>query len=617
MYPRPFFLLVILAAALSLAAPANDWSKPCFEGECAYENPHPQVSSVFKLRGHPKALTDITPAAGWVILDCDPNTLEQEIRLVCQSHDDTGCDHVFSYHGPEDKLVRLPESCGHGPFARIASAKVAEDQTIPGHVDHKISRRDGVPPVVHILSIDTNFAAVDMSKVGQVEMAFQGINIPDVDANFNFADFDPFGWLGQRFNELGNTISNSAKDVAKAVTTTVNKIGEGVSNAWKTVKGVVENLPKTLQDATTFNVNTELVPDKTIELHGNNSHIIDIQHEPSCNAAFGGGLSVVMTGDALAQLTVGFTMKVFPLPAVDEFHFAFDINAEIDTKLNISAHIHGNFQSKRLTVFELGIPIFSVPGVFEVGPWIQLDTQAKAHLDVALEANLDLHYHIQHMRVFWPERKDETSQQEIGTKDSKNPLSLKLDASIAANAVIEGHIIPSVRLGVKLGKSEASAFVEADAYARVTLGAEAKIQAQVKRDLEALESSYSPPYVRRDLVPRSMDHGVSASFTGCIWLSAGVSIAAGVHGEIGNLKAVARAIIWQSDELAILQHCWHAGKDSRSTISKVPFEFKGPEGEHAPKCLTKAPALSSVGSRNADQLKPHTKKITGKPHKAK
>ncbi|KAJ8454382.1 hypothetical protein ONZ45_g19331 [Pleurotus djamor] len=415
MYPRPFFLLVILAAALSLAAPANDWSKPCFEGECAYENPHPQVSSVFKLRGHPKALTDITPAAGWVILDS------------MTTRDAT----MYS-------VIMVPKINSSASLRVVDMAHLLESQAPKSlrtkqFLDMLITKSRGemvFPPVVHILSIDTNFAAVDMSKVGQVEMAFQGINIPDVDANFNFADFDPFGWLGQRFNELGNTISNTAKDVAKAVTTTVNKIGEGVSNAWKTVKGVVENLPKTLQDATTFNVNTELVPEKTIELHGNNSRIIDIQHEPSCNAAFGGGLSVVMTGDALAQLTVGFTMKghVFPLPAVDEFHFAFDINAEIDTKLNISAHIHGNFQSKRLTVFELGIPIFSVPGVFEVGPWIQLDTQAKAHLDVALEANLDLHYHIQHMRVFWPERKDETSQQEIGTKDSKNP-SLQTQSS--------------------------------------------------------------------------------------------------------------------------------------------------------------------------------------------
>lgn len=33
------------------------------------------------------AITDITPAAGWVVLDCDANAVSQEIRLVCNSDD--------------------------------------------------------------------------------------------------------------------------------------------------------------------------------------------------------------------------------------------------------------------------------------------------------------------------------------------------------------------------------------------------------------------------------------------------------------------------------------------------------------------------------------------------
>ena len=56
-------------------------------------------------------MSDLTPAAGWVILDCDPNALDQEIRLVCETDDEeSGCNHVFEHHGPVDKIVRLPES---------------------------------------------------------------------------------------------------------------------------------------------------------------------------------------------------------------------------------------------------------------------------------------------------------------------------------------------------------------------------------------------------------------------------------------------------------------------------------------------------------------------------
>jgi hypothetical protein len=55
------------------------------------------------------AITDITPAGGWEILDCHPNKTEQEIRLVCTSPS-AECGHLFANGGAEDKILRLPDS---------------------------------------------------------------------------------------------------------------------------------------------------------------------------------------------------------------------------------------------------------------------------------------------------------------------------------------------------------------------------------------------------------------------------------------------------------------------------------------------------------------------------
>ncbi|KAJ8482939.1 hypothetical protein ONZ45_g14772 [Pleurotus djamor] len=109
------FGLAILAATLVAGIGHNSWDKPCFNGECAYDLPdHKAQSGTVKLFAKsPYAIADITPAAGWVVLDCDPNALEQEIRLVCKSDDaeGAGCNHFFDGgHGPVDKYVRLPES---------------------------------------------------------------------------------------------------------------------------------------------------------------------------------------------------------------------------------------------------------------------------------------------------------------------------------------------------------------------------------------------------------------------------------------------------------------------------------------------------------------------------
>lgn len=115
-----------------------------------------------------------------MVLDCDPNRLEQEIRLVCNSHDmeEAGCAHFFEGGGPEHKYARLPESvstlgattvlmlfstippqCSTHPFVRIASARVDEDQSIPHHRHDEIDRRGGVFPQVYVVSIDDQVSA--------------------------------------------------------------------------------------------------------------------------------------------------------------------------------------------------------------------------------------------------------------------------------------------------------------------------------------------------------------------------------------------------------------------------------------------------------------------------
>jgi hypothetical protein len=149
---------------------------------------HPIALAPYESRwskwGSTDAITDITKAADWQILDCDPTALTQDIRLVCMNDPedpDSSCGHLYQNIGAVNKLVRLPESvrasfhvfqsrlkyfiqCGASAFARIAKAWVPADQSIPGSIKSRIVRRDGSEPVVKALTIDTNFDAVDSSK---------------------------------------------------------------------------------------------------------------------------------------------------------------------------------------------------------------------------------------------------------------------------------------------------------------------------------------------------------------------------------------------------------------------------------------------------------------------
>ena len=59
--------------------------------------------------GAPHAITDITEAAGWEIINCHQNKTEQDIQLVCTTPSGE-CGHLFANGGAEDKVLRLPDS---------------------------------------------------------------------------------------------------------------------------------------------------------------------------------------------------------------------------------------------------------------------------------------------------------------------------------------------------------------------------------------------------------------------------------------------------------------------------------------------------------------------------
>ena len=54
------------------------------------------------------AISDITPAAGWKIMSCNPLATKQDIELMCEG-DDPNCGHLFQ-GGAVNTVVRLPSS---------------------------------------------------------------------------------------------------------------------------------------------------------------------------------------------------------------------------------------------------------------------------------------------------------------------------------------------------------------------------------------------------------------------------------------------------------------------------------------------------------------------------
>ncbi|KAK6967038.1 hypothetical protein R3P38DRAFT_3509141 [Favolaschia claudopus] len=107
-----FWMRLTTCCLLTVVCAANDWSTPCFHGDCSYDIPSSsEVSGLLRVQsiinfekwGAADAISDITPAAGWTILDCEKGALSQDVRLVC--HDSSGCPHLAQSTGSVGKLV--------------------------------------------------------------------------------------------------------------------------------------------------------------------------------------------------------------------------------------------------------------------------------------------------------------------------------------------------------------------------------------------------------------------------------------------------------------------------------------------------------------------------------
>ncbi|ESK93406.1 hypothetical protein Moror_1817 [Moniliophthora roreri MCA 2997] len=175
---------VLLPLFFGTVSALNDWMKPCHEGECSYDTEQGSLKIVRHLFkwGSPDAITDITTAANWTILNCDKDALAQDIRLVC-TDSESGCSHLWQNTGAVGKLVRLPESCGKSAFARISRNWVHEDQSLPPQLAKTLRRRDGTVPEVQGLALDTDFGAIDPAQNGNISFSIQGSNIPGAIGN--------------------------------------------------------------------------------------------------------------------------------------------------------------------------------------------------------------------------------------------------------------------------------------------------------------------------------------------------------------------------------------------------------------------------------------------------
>lgn len=394
----PFTLLPLLAYG------ANDWSKPCVTGSCAYHAGDGKTGaySSLTLNSAGDSLSDITFAAGWEISGCSStwSSGAHSIVLTCptssgQSHH---CAHVLR-EGAVGKIVRLPEGCGAGPFARVARWTQPSGQ----------NRRPGsVEP--HTVVLDYDFRRANSSR-GPISFSINGSNIP-TNATAPPSSIQSRGrrqLVSPRFDKSGST---SAPPI---------------------------NLSK---DITLINQSF------------------------SCPANGGVGVDAHLKVDVDvgvdAQVSFGYTASgsIFP-PKLKHLALTSTINGDAFADLNVDASVKGSFDTGSVELLSLDLPGLHVPGIFSLGPQFVVNGQISANLGVQALVKAGVKWTFPTVSLVFPPSQGQSIAQAV---PAQTPLDVSINPTATVNGQLTGHIIPKVLFGINVldGLAKADVFLDVD-----------------------------------------------------------------------------------------------------------------------------------------------------------
>ncbi|KAH9475770.1 hypothetical protein JR316_0011329 [Psilocybe cubensis] len=387
--------------------------------------------------GSKNDIGDITTAAGWEIIDCSPEALDQDIRIVCKEDSSVDCSRLFN-SGAEGKIVRLPENCGRSAFAVVTDSWVSEDQSIPPNLAASLSRRDGSASQVKALRLTTKFDSVDVSKRKNraVNFAIQAANFPGAAGNVQVDTSRPRrpSRIAQR--GFSDFITNTLGSIASLNNFNVDK--------------------STALDPISVN--------KTFNL---------IDQKVSCPPV-DASLKIDVTTDAQANITIGIAASgIFVPPVIQEFAIITSMSAELNGSVDVAAGVTGTLDSGKINLLTVPIGGIDFPGILTIGPTFEVNAQAIAKLDVDLGLTVGVNYKVDNAQLVFPPNSNRPSGGSFNAGNT--PLKLSASPNAKATGTLEAHLIPSLNLGLSAlnDVAKASIFVELDGSASLTLGLEA------------------------------------------------------------------------------------------------------------------------------------------------
>ncbi|KAL5478595.1 hypothetical protein ACEPAI_2779 [Sanghuangporus weigelae] len=566
-----------LSLAVSVAA-FDYGGTPCHNGECYYNIPGNEkyMAATVKISGSPSSISDITNAAGWEIINCSFDGSTHNVRLVCLD-DDAGCSHIFK-DGTEHTIVRLPQYCGNGPFARVSKSWISEDQFIPQHIRARMRKRSEDSAPVHALRLDGDFGQASDSNKGNVSI-------------FIYAS------ATQRLLEdtLPHRSRRHARDVySRALEDTISEEFDILSSLLTSEDGFGPFIRNTTKNTIPINVDQKFkVFNTSLPCTGSTDAKLSVDADVNLQGEM--DLGVIAQGTIIPPKFNKFGLFgswSSYYCAINFINPSLAMSADLVGKLSIATDISGRIDTPEITFVNIGLPGLSIPDVISLGPSISLAAKATANFDINMNLDVGLGYSVSDLTIFFPPSVSHNSSAVIVPNDI--PLQLSVAPGIQSATSLTVHLIPSVsstsnplmgysnqtilRLQLNLGlvafDVSTAAFLNFDTSATLELHLNAGANANVDTS-SATEAN--------------------GEVDGCVDVKGGISVNVGLEADspLFDLLGDAATITLAEKELDFFQQCFPDTSGS-ATVLPLGTGTSDVPATATPVLLNISPELSAV-----------------------
>ncbi|KAI5116231.1 hypothetical protein M0805_001223 [Coniferiporia weirii] len=409
-------------------------------GDDGAENDSP-FGEVFISSPNAASVSSVDIASDWVITGCSATSDQpQEVLAYCSKDlddEDSGCSHVFIGQA-EHTIVRMPSSCGLGPYARIASLTVHPDQDVLP-AEHKARKRS--TEKVYSLKFDYEFLAIPEDN-GPVLMRADITDIPGY-------------W---------DAIVDSAPD-----STTTRKHKRNFHQPHEYDKRWFGPFDEWLAKLTTVTSSNSI----SRNFHWADTYTIFHQEEQCPN--FQSSLDISVSGFASVSSSFGYYLEATIVPPdVLQAYVFFRAGAQAQASFTIQGLAEASFDSNRYELASFGFPGLYYPGLLTLGPSLHLYGEISGQLSLSGTFTASVGYTFPSLDLSFGKQDGSTGEEngpaDVTPDENNNSYDFSVGYNVNLAGSLDAHLIPSLQLGVSvLGGAliDAQVFTEADIYAGV------------------------------------------------------------------------------------------------------------------------------------------------------